>query len=73
MKTLVFKVIVLICVILSVIGLSLYYWYEYRPSDIRAICEEEKKMNSRPHPPWEQTKRRVRTYQQCLEENGIEK
>jgi hypothetical protein len=65
-------IILFIVVLLCLLGIGLLYWYEYRPADIRALCAEEQKVKStHPKPPWDKTEKRVRSYQQCLEENGI--
>lgn len=64
-------IILVIGVLLCVAVLVLIYWFKYRPSYIRALCAEEATVSSRPRPPWDTTKRRVRTYQECLQENGL--
>ncbi len=66
-------IILLLFVLLSLTGIALVYWYKYRPSDIRALCAEEQKVNARPRPPWDQTRRRTRTYQECLQDYGVNK
>ncbi len=66
-------VILLLCVLITLTALGLIYWYKYRPSDIRALCAEEEKVNARPRPPWDQNKKRMRTYQECLEDHGVDK
>ena len=66
-------IIVVVFVLAGVTAGGLFYWYKVRPNDIREMCEEEKIANARPRPPWKETKTRVRTYDQCLEENGLDK
>jgi hypothetical protein len=47
--------------------LFLVYWLEYRPEEIRALCRQEEQVNvQRPN-----KNRRARSYQECLQENGI--
>lgn len=67
------SIILAVVVLICVIGLGLLYWFEYRPSDIRDLCTEEARVNARPKPPWDQTKRRARSYDECLHENGLDK
>ena len=67
-------IILLLTVLLSVGGVFWIYWTKYRPAEIEELCSEEAKVNAhRPRPRDDPFKRRVRTYEQCLEENGIRK
>lgn len=67
-------IILLLTVLFSLSGLLWIYWTKYRPAEIEALCTEEAKVNAeRPRPPDDPFKRRVRTYEQCLQENGINK
>ena len=67
-------IILFLILLLSVSGLLWVYWYKYRPEEIGALCQEEAKVNKlRPRPADDPFKRRVRTYQECLQENGINK
>jgi len=67
-------IILFIVLLVCLLGIGLLYWYEYRPTDVRALCaEEEKVKRSRPRAPWDTTPKRVRSYQECLEENNIKK
>lgn len=67
--------IILLVVVVSCIGGVLWvYWHKYRPAEIEALCREEAKVNAqKPRPSDDPFKRRERTYQQCLQENGINK
>jgi|GEM_PF-5474625 len=65
--------ILFLILLLSITALGLLYWYKYRPSDIRSLCSEEQRVNARPRPPWDQNKKRVRTYQECLQDHGVDK
>lgn len=63
-----------VTLVLSLGGLLWVYWTKYRPAEIEALCLEEAKVNvHKPRPSDDPFKRRVRTYDQCLEENGIKK
>ncbi len=73
MKQNLWGTILLLVVLLALTAVGLIYWFKYRPADIRELCAQEEKVNRRPRPPWDERKRIVRTYQQCLEDNGIDK
>jgi len=65
-------IILALILVLGVSGLFWVYWFKYRPAEIEALCREEAIVNAkRPRPPDDPFKRRVRTYDQCLQENGI--
>ena len=65
----IFIIILLVCVI----GLGLVYWYKYRPEAIRQMCLEEQQVKAPLKRPGETFKRRVRSYYECLRENGLER
>jgi len=67
-------VILFIIVILCIGGALWVYWNKYRPSEIEALCREEARVNAqKPRPSDDPFHRRARTYQQCLQEHGINK
>lgn len=63
-------ILVLLATLVScAVGLFLVYWFEYRPEEIKVLCRQEEQVNAqRPN-----KSRRVRSYQECLQENGIGK
>jgi len=64
-----FVILVLVCVI----GIGFVYWYKYRPDSIRQMCLEEQQVKAPLKRPGETFKRRVRSYHECLRENGLER
>ena len=64
-------IILLVVILISVTALGLIYWFKYRPADVRALCWQEQLVNARPRPPWDQNKKRVRTFQECLQDHGV--
>lgn len=67
MKRKSFTFILLALVGACIVVLPLIYWFEYRPDEIRYLCQQEQEAYAQ-HP---NKHRRVRSYQQCLEENGL--
>ena len=65
-----FIIVLLVCVI---IGLGVGYWYRYRPEAIRQMCLEEQQVKAPIKRPGETFKRRVRSYHECLSENGLDR
>lgn len=63
-------IILFIILVLALVGGS-FYWYEYRPSQIRKECTEKvynmEIFRGRPYVVTTQT----RTYNQCLHEKGL--
>lgn len=74
--------IIAILIILAIISIGLFYWYEYRPAQIRKICHEKVVGEIKNVPnkieamKFEQEM--IKTdyeslYKQCLRESGLEK
>ena len=62
-----FWILMLGAIFLSAVVLCRVYWVNYRPDEVRLLCKEEQQMNAqRP-----KRDRRIRSYEQCIQENGI--
>lgn len=71
MKRYLFKIILMVVVLCAALLGLVYWYYEYRPDEIRELCANELKVIEPHKQPGEEFHRRKRTYQQCLQEHGI--
>lgn len=60
-------VIIISALLLIIIGVGCFYWYEYRPSQIRKGCSKELRETER------SLEARELFYKTCLREKGLEK
>ncbi|MGD0283330.1 MAG: hypothetical protein ABSB95_13320 [Dissulfurispiraceae bacterium] len=70
MREKVFAIVLLLSLIIGISGLLWIYWYKYRPAEIEELCTEEAKVNARGRPSDDAFHRRIRSYQECLQEEG---
>ncbi len=55
-----------IILVIILVGIGLFYWFQWRPAEIRKSCAEEYKAISIQNYYWD-------FYEQCLKQHGLEK